>query len=66
MPSTIDTDARTERERVEDWREEELIRGGYPPDCAITLSQLPHVDLHRAVELLANGCKVKTAMEILT
>lgn len=66
MPSTTDTDQRTDREKVEDWRELELLRAGYPPDNAITLSQLPHVDLHQACMLLANGCKVKTAMKILT
>jgi hypothetical protein len=69
MPTRIpelDAAQRTEREKVEDWRELELLRAGYPPDDAIDLSRLPHVDLHQAVELLANGCAVATAIEILT
>jgi hypothetical protein len=65
MPTT-DTEPRTELERVEDWREHELLRAGYPPDAAIDLSRLSHVDLHRACALLANGCDVPTAVKILT
>lgn len=64
MPTT-DTDPLTERERVEDWREHELLRAGYPADDAIDLSRLAHVDLHRACWLLANGCDVVTALRIL-
>jgi hypothetical protein len=65
MPSTIDTDLRTEREKVEDWRTRELVRAGYPPDNALTLAMRSDVDLHQAIALLDNGCKVKTAMKIL-
>lgn len=65
MPSTIDTDLRTERQKVEDWRELELLRAGYPPDDAIDLSRMPWVDLHQAVGLLAAGCAVATAVAIL-
>lgn len=63
MPSITDTDQRV---KVEDWRTHELIRAGYPADYALTLAQLPHVDLHQACALLANGCTLKTAMKILT
>lgn len=58
--------ARTEQEQVEDWRELELLRAGYPPDDAIDLARLSHVDLHKAAALLKAGCAVKTAVKILT
>lgn len=69
MPTSIPelaTDRRSEREKVEDWREQELLRAGYPPDDAIDLSRMQHVDLHQACLLLANGCDVLTAVKILT
>lgn len=66
MPSIIDTDQRTERQQVEDWRELALLRAGYPPDDAIDLARMPHVDLHHAVALVSNGCAVATAVAILT
>jgi hypothetical protein len=69
MPTRIPelpADARSEREKVEDWRESVLRDAGYPPDDAIDLARLPHVDLHQAVELLANGCDITIAVEILT
>lgn len=69
MPTRIPelaSDKRTEREKVEDWREVELLRAGFPPDDAIALARLSHVDLHQAVELLAGGCDVALAVKILT
>lgn len=68
MPTQIPDlpDRLSEREKVEDWRELELLRAGYPPDDAIALARLAHVDLHRAAALLANGCDVTVAVEILT
>lgn len=66
MPSIIDTDLRTERQKVEDWRETVLLRAGYPLDDAIDLSRMGHVDLHLAVALVAGGCAVATAVAILT
>lgn len=56
---------RTERELLEDWREATLIAAGYPADDAIELSRRADIDLHQAVWLLANGCDVQTAVEIL-
>ncbi len=55
----------TERERIERWRAEELERAGYGVDDAIELAVRPDVDLHLAVELLANGCPPETALRIL-
>lgn len=55
----------TEREQVEDWREATLIAAGYPADDAIELSRRHDVDLHRAVDLVRQGCDVQVAVEIL-
>lgn len=55
----------TEAERVEDWRELVLLRAGYPADDAIQLSRCPDVDVHVAVDLLAHGCPLETALKIL-
>jgi hypothetical protein len=57
--------AETELERVEQWRADELERGGYKPADAARLAARHEVDLHAAVELLKNGCPVELAVEIL-
>ena len=55
----------TEQDRVEHWRAEELIRAGYEPSDAIALAARHDIDLHRAVELIQQGCPYETAIEIL-
>jgi hypothetical protein len=55
----------TESERVERWRAEELVRAGYDDESAAELAARSDVDLHRAVELLASGCPVELALQIL-
>ena len=55
----------TERERIEQWRAEELERAGYAPDDAAELAMRHDVDLHLAIELLENGCPADTALRIL-
>ena len=55
----------TELERVEQWRAEELERGGFKPADAARLAARHEVDLHAAVELLKNGCPAELAIEIL-
>jgi hypothetical protein len=57
--------AETELERVEQWRAEELERGGYGPADAARLAAEHHVDLHAAVALLQNGCPPDLALRIL-
>jgi hypothetical protein len=47
------------------WRQEELVRAGYPNDVAIQLAESPNVDLHRACEMLERGASVETAVGIL-
>jgi hypothetical protein len=56
---------KTELERVEHWRAEELVRAGYDPSDAIALAARHDIDLHLAVELVRNGCPYETAIEIL-
>jgi hypothetical protein len=53
-----------EREKVESWRLHVLLEGGYPYTLAERLAA-SEADLHRAVELVFNGCSPRTAAEIL-
>lgn len=65
MP-TAETNIRpTEQELVERWRAEELERAGYPADAAAELAMRSDVDLHRAAELLQQGCSPELAVQIL-
>jgi hypothetical protein len=54
----------TERDKVTSWRLHVLIEAGYPLPLAERIAQ-SEADLHRAVELVAQGCTHKTAAEIL-
>ena len=53
-----------ERAKVEGWRLHVLIEAGYPLSLAERLAG-SEADLHRAVELVQQGCEPKTAVEIL-
>ena len=55
----------TELERIERWREEELVRAGYGPEVAALLAGSHEVDLHLAVALLERGCSPDLALKIL-
>jgi hypothetical protein len=55
----------TETDRVEHWRHQELARAGYDPESALVLAASHDVDLHEAVNLLARGCSVDLALQIL-
>lgn len=46
------------------WRMQVLEEAGYPENDALSLAY-SNVDLHRACDLLAQGCAVATAVEIL-
>jgi hypothetical protein len=54
----------TERSKVESWRLHVLIEAGYPLPLAEKIAH-SDADLHRAVQLLAQGCTHETAAEIL-
>lgn len=55
----------TELVKIERWRSEELERAGYGTRAAGRLATRHDIDLHRAVELLAQGCPPELALRIL-
>jgi hypothetical protein len=55
---------RNDRQKVESWRLHVLIEAGYPLPLAERLAG-SDADLHRAVELVSQGCEHRTAAEIL-
>ncbi len=63
MSELIQTDA-NERAKVESWRLHVLMEAGYPLSLAERLA-VSEADLHRAVELVVQGCAHETAAEIL-
>lgn len=63
MPEIAEQD-QTERERVAGWRLHVLIEAGYPVHLAERLAH-SEADLHRAVELVRQGCDATVAAEIL-
>ena len=56
--------AESERSKVEGWRLHVLMEAGYPLPLAERIAG-SEADLHRAVELVSNGCTPETAAEIL-
>ena len=52
-------------EAVLDWRFEQLRRAGYDRREARLLSRRVDIDLHRAVDLLRDGCPQELALAIL-
>jgi hypothetical protein len=54
----------SERDKVAGWRLHVLIEAGYPVQLAERLAQ-SEADLHRAVELVRQGCDATVAAEIL-
>jgi hypothetical protein len=57
-------EGQSEQAKVESWRLHVLIEAGYPLSLAERLAG-SEADLHRAVELVKQGCEPKTAVEIL-
>ena len=55
----------SELTQVQRWRVDELERAGYDPRAAMTLAARNDVDLHRAVDLLLQGCSPDLALKIL-
>jgi hypothetical protein len=54
-----------ELDRVERWRADELERAGFDAAAATTLARRHDVDIHRAADLLRNGCPPELALKIL-
>jgi hypothetical protein len=65
MPTAETNIKPTEQELVERWRAQELERAGFPEDVAAELAPRNDVDLHRAIELIENGCAPELAADIL-
>jgi hypothetical protein len=63
MAEILEQDA-SERSKVEGWRLHVLVEAGYPLPLAEKLAA-SDADLHRAVELVTQGCDHETAAEIL-
>ena len=64
MSETETVERLSERAKVEGWRLHVLIEAGYPLPLAERLAA-SEADLHRAVELISQGCEPATAAEIL-
>ena len=64
MTETLDVQVETERSKVESWRLHVLIQAGYPLPLAEKLAG-SEADLHRAVELVDQGCAPELATSIL-
>jgi hypothetical protein len=64
MSELIDDTEESEQSKVESWRLHVLMEAGYPLPLAERLAG-SEADLHRAVELLTQGCSPQTAAEIL-
>jgi coenzyme F420-reducing hydrogenase gamma subunit len=63
--ATSERVAEREAEKVVRWRREQLIAAGYDAKSAARLAKRLEVDLHAAVDLVANGCPPATAVRIL-
>jgi hypothetical protein len=63
MPEIIEQ-SQTEHDRVAGWRLHVLIEAGYPVHLAERIAH-SDCDLHRAVELVRQGCDATVATEIL-
>jgi hypothetical protein len=59
------THPETEIERIERWRADELERAGFEPAGAGATAARHDIDLHRAVEMLEQGCPAELALQIL-
>ena len=50
---------------VEDWRFNQLVAAGWPEQQALVLAANHEIDLHIACDLLAQGCDLALAWQIL-
>jgi hypothetical protein len=55
----------TEMDAITGWRFGYLLGAGYDPEAALLIAKDNGVDLHRAADLVKNGCAPDTALRIL-
>jgi hypothetical protein len=58
-------DPQSELSQVERWRADELERAGFDARAAATIAARHDIDLHRATDLIRNGCTPELALQIL-
>jgi hypothetical protein len=58
-------DPKTELSQVERWRADELERAGFDARAAAQIAARHDIDLHRATDLISNGCAPELALQIL-
>jgi hypothetical protein len=63
--ATLTTLHRDTASDVTRWRIERLLAAGYDGEAAVVLALDQEVDLHRAVDLLEQGCAHDLALQIL-
>jgi hypothetical protein len=63
--TTAELYARSEIERIEEWRRERLKAAGFPSAASGALAERHDVDLHAAIELVEKGCPPDLAVRIL-
>lgn len=61
----ITTDFPAVERGVDDWRFQQLLAAGWPERQALVLAAHHDIDLHLACDLLAKGCDLALAWEIL-
>jgi hypothetical protein len=61
----VDEYIETELERVERWRAGALERAGFDAEQAARLAARTDIDLHRATDLIEQGCPPELALRIL-
>jgi hypothetical protein len=54
-----------ELSQVERWRADELERAGFDARAAANIAARHDIDLHRATDLIRNGCSPELALQIL-
>jgi hypothetical protein len=63
--TAAETETREETDVVAAWRAEQLELAGYGAAAAAELAHRHDVDLHIAIEMLADGCPPELALKIL-
>lgn len=65
MPAAEVDIRETEIDRITRWRADALERAGYDQRAAAKIAERHEVDLHKAVQLIEQGCPPELAPEIL-